>query len=123
VTEAGKESQALIFPNDENGDVLRRMQANGDDLRHPREIEFTVVFSIGISAEQFAEHFRALGYRVSVEFAETVEEYPWDVVVANQMRPSHAEIGSFEDLLQSIAGPLGGRNDGWGCLSEPSPST
>ena len=121
MTEARKRSH-VVFPNDENGDVLRRMQAVGDDLSRPREIEFTVVFSTGMSADQFAEHFRALGYRVSSEFAETVEDYPWEVVVARQMLPSHAEIGIFEDLLQSIAGPLDGRNDGWGCLSERSAS-
>jgi hypothetical protein len=111
----------VVFPNDENGDVLRRMQAAGDDLSRPRKIEFTVVFSTGISAERFAEHFQCLGYRVSVDFAETVENYPWDVVVTKEMQPSHAEIGNFEILLQSVADPLDGRNDGWGCLSEPPP--
>jgi hypothetical protein len=30
------------FPNDENGDVLRRMHRDGDDLTKARDIEFTV---------------------------------------------------------------------------------
>jgi Regulator of ribonuclease activity B len=54
----------LIFPNDVNGDVLRRMEARGDDLTRPRNIDFTVVFADAISADQFAEHFLALGYAV-----------------------------------------------------------
>ena len=99
------------------------MQAGGDDLDRPRDIEFTVVFPTAISAEQFADVFRAMGYRVSVEFTETSEGYPWDVIVAKQMLPSHAEIGSFEDLLQSVASPLDGHNDGWGCFRQTSPST
>ena len=33
----------MEFPDDENGDVLRRMAANGDDLTRPRNIDFTVV--------------------------------------------------------------------------------
>jgi hypothetical protein len=46
-------------------------------------------------------------------------EWPWDVVVVKHMVPSHEEIGSFEGMLESVANPLGGRNDGWGCLSDP----
>jgi hypothetical protein len=35
----------MIYPNDANGDSLRRMEAEGDDLSRPRNINFTVVFS------------------------------------------------------------------------------
>src|SRR5260370_12262040 len=96
------------------------MQAAGDDLTHSRNVDFTVIFPAENVAEEFAKHFRALGYAASVEFAETVTEFPWDVVVVSHMEPSHSEIGRFEDALQSAAIPLGGRNDGWGCFSEPS---
>jgi hypothetical protein len=40
------------------------MEARGDDLTRPRNIDFTVVFADAISADQFAEHFLALGYAV-----------------------------------------------------------
>ena len=109
----------MIFPSDENGDALRRMHEAGDDLARSRDVDFTVVFPTENVAEKFAKHFRALGYAVSVEFAQTVEECPWDVVIVSHMQPSHTEIGHFEDVLQSAANPLGGRNDGWGCFSEP----
>jgi len=56
----------MIHPNDANADVLRRMEARGDDLTKPRNIDFTVVFPDGNSAERFAQHFRALGHQVSV---------------------------------------------------------
>jgi hypothetical protein len=110
----------MIFPDDDNGDVLRRLEAQGDNLARPRNIDFTVVFPEEGVAERFAEHFRKQGYVVSVEFAQTVKELPWDVVVVKHMRPSHHEIGDFESTLQEFAGALGGRNDGWGCFSEPS---
>jgi len=45
------------FPNDENGDVLRRLQNDGDDLTQPRNIDFTVVFPTEDASQQFAEHF------------------------------------------------------------------
>ncbi len=109
----------MLYPDDENGDVLRRLEAGGDDLTRPREVDFNVVFPAGNVAEQFADHFRVLGYVVSVELGQVVEDFPWEVVVKKYMVPSHNEIGSFEEALHSIASPLGGRNDGWGCFSEP----
>jgi hypothetical protein len=75
----------VIFPSDENGDALRRMHEAGDDLTRSRDIDFTVVFPTENVAEEFARHFRKLGYAASVEFAETVKELPWDVVVVSRL--------------------------------------
>jgi hypothetical protein len=109
----------MLYPNDANGDALRRMEAQGDDLTKPRNIDFTVVFANASSAEQFAAHFRALGHQVSVELTKTNQDFPWDVVVVHHMVPSHDGITNFENLLQSVAEGWGGHNDGWGCFSEP----
>lgn len=106
------------YPDDGNGAVLRRMQRNGDDLTLPRNIDFAAVFPSEDAAQQFANHFRALGYETSVDLTRTDEEFPWDVVVVKHMVPTHDAIGSFEDSLQDVANTFGGRNDGWGCLSE-----
>jgi hypothetical protein len=114
------ERQEPSYPDDDNGDALRRLEAQGDGLTRPRNIDFTVVFPEVIAAERFAEQFRREGYAVSVELAETVKELPWDVVVVRHMAPSHRGIGDFETMLQEVACVLGGRIDGWGCLSEPS---
>jgi regulator of RNase E activity RraB len=111
---------SMIYPDDDNGDVLRRMEARGDDLTKPRNIDFAVVFADANSAEQFAEHFRASGYEVSVEEdTEDNRDFPWDVVVVQHMAPSYEAITNFEDLLQSVADRWGGHNDGWGCFSQP----
>ena len=117
---ANMKQQAMEFPDDENGDVLRRMAANGDNLSLPRNVDFTVAFPNESSAQQFARQFHELGYAASVELTETAERFPWDVVIVKHMVPSHRDNGSFENELQTVAGPLGGRNDGWGCLSESS---
>ena len=107
----------MKYPHDANGDALRRMEAHGDDLTSSRHVEFTVAFPNENAAKQFADHFSTLGYAASAEPAETVDDFPWDVVVVKHMVPSHAEIGAFEDSLQRVADGLGGHNDGWGCLS------
>lgn len=109
----------MNFPDDDNGEVLRRLEANGDDLSRPRNIDFTVVFPNEVEAREFAEHFRKQGFSASVEFSQTVEGLPWDVIVTKHMPADYEEIGAFENSLQQVADPLGGRNDGWGCFSEP----
>ena len=51
---------ASEFPDDENGDVLRRMLRNGDDCTKPRDIDFSVVFPSDSAAVKFADHFERL---------------------------------------------------------------
>ena len=105
------------FPADENGDVLRRLQKNGDNLAKPRDVDFTVVFPTEESAQKFAEHF-IRDYRLSVRNSNCIQHLPWDVVVTKHMVPSHRGITEFEEALQEVAEGLGGRNDGWGCFSQ-----
>ena len=106
------------LPDDENGDVLRRMQESGDDLSKPRDIDFTVVLPDKAAAQAFGDRFHELGYRISAEKSNTVPQLPWDIVVTKFMVPSHAGITQFEQELQAVASPLGGRNDGWGCYEQ-----
>jgi hypothetical protein len=107
----------MKYPDDANGDALRRMEAAGDDLTRPRDVEFTVVFPNENTAKQFADRVCVLGYAASVELTGTVADFPWDVVVVKHMAPSREDIAAVEDTLQRVADTFGGRNDGWGCLS------
>lgn len=107
------------FPDDENGDVLRRMLRNGDDLTIARDVDFSVVFPTEAAANEFAEQFGGLEFKVSVRKSDCEPELPWDVTVTSYMLPSHGGITEFEEKLQAAASPLGGRNDGWGCFSQP----
>jgi hypothetical protein len=107
----------MTFPDDATGDVLRRMEAKGDNLSRPRDIDFTVVFPDEDSAQQFAHRFSDLGYAAFVSLTETAEGLPWDVRVVKQMAPRYEDIVAFQDSLQNVADSLGGQNDGWGCFS------
>ena len=112
----------MKYPDDANGDALRRMEEAGDDLTRPRDIEFTVVFPNETTAKQFADHVSNLGYAASAELTGTIEDFPWDVIVVKHMVPTHEEIAAFEDWLQRVANTFGGQNDGWCCLSSgPAP--
>jgi hypothetical protein len=109
----------MNFPNDENGDVLRRMHENGTDLNQPRKVDFIAVFPDEVSARTFGTHFAADNI-VSFERTDCAEGLPWDVKVTRKMVPTHQAITDFEKMLAHVASGLGGRNDGWGTLSEPS---
>jgi|SRR5215469_12304055 len=109
----------MNHPNDDTGDALRRLEADGDDLTRARNIDFSVVFPTEFAAERFADYFRERGYQVDVRYSEVEEGLPWDVTVVNNMVPSHKGITNFENELQEVADSLGGQNDGWGCFTEP----
>lgn len=107
----------MNYPDDANGDALRRMEAAGERLTRPRDIEFTMVFPTEIKAKQFADDVPVLGHAACAKLTGTVEDFPWDAVAVKSVVPSHGEIGAFEGRSQREADAFGGRNDGWGCLS------
>ena len=108
----------LTFPFDENGDVLRMFQRNGDDLSLPRDINFSVVFPTEVNAIEFSKLLASPETRVDVERADVVPGLPWDVTVSRHMVPDHGAIGELEATLARQALPLGGRSDGWGCWGQ-----
>lgn len=103
------------FPNDENGDVLRRMQAHGDDLSQPRDIEFDFVFSSEKQARDFATYVRET-QGLKMEPSRYEERKMWQTKVTKFMVPTHQDITAFEITLTGFAQSYGGEPDGWGCF-------
>lgn len=110
-------AKKLIFPDDENGAMLRQMVADGDDLSVPREIAFTVIFPTEDAALKFAVALLKHGQRVSFAEGGDPGELFWLVQTHPYMVPSHENISGYEDLLVSEADALGGRFIAWGCES------
>ncbi len=106
----------VTFPDDDNGNVLRGMYEDGDDMSQPRDIDFTVVLPNSDAVQEFGSSFYNLGLQVKAKKSGTVPELPWDVTVTINMLPSYEDIIAFEQKLEKVAVPLGGRNDGWGCF-------
>jgi len=110
------------IPDDENGCVLKRMIASGDDITIPRKVNFSVVFPDEASARVFREIVLVMWDDVDIYFSDVVCELPWDVTVSVFMAPSHREITDVESCLGEQAAKLGGRNDGWGCFERSAES-
>ena len=104
------------FPNDENGDVLRGLVRDGDDLTKPRDVDFSVIFMDKASAERFMEIVKHQDVKVELN-QQDQDDQTWGVTVTRFMIPTHHVITSMEINLEEIAKPLGGKNDGWGCFA------
>lgn len=103
------------FPDDENGDVLRRMRTGGDDLSRPRTVDFEHQFSKKSDALLFVAEICGEDTKASISRAGQSDI--WDVQVSIYMVPTHAAITEAETRLGNIARRLGGSPDGWGCFN------
>lgn len=109
-----RELKSLLIPDDDNGQVLRQMLEDGDDLDRPRAIDFFHVFADGDGAAAFAAAAAALA-DVVVGPAEQDDEGVWQVAVSRTMAPNHAAITALELQLGELAEAHRGFADGWGC--------
>lgn len=102
------------FPDDENGDVLRRMHEHGDDLDQPRTVDFCFAFSDRGQALGFAGLVDERDVEVCISWYE--ERRLWQTIVKRYMVPTHRAITALETSLTSRAESAGGAADGWGCM-------
>ena len=107
------------FPNDYNGDVLRRMHVGGDDLSQARIIDFCFIFPKRRQALAFADVVDDVDKTVCISYYE--ERDMWQVIVQHDMVPTYHHITNLESALTIKAENVGGRADGWGCMRVSSP--
>jgi hypothetical protein len=102
------------FPNDLNGDVLRRMYVGGDDLARPRMINFSFVFPERRKALSFAQIIDDRDKEICIAYYE--EREMWEVTVKHHLVPDYREVTAMESALALKAESVGGKADGWNCL-------
>ena len=115
-----KSLQFAMLPDDENGDVLRAMLEDGDDLTIPREIDFHLVFADEAAANAFAEAARQQPDLI-VSLTGVDDEGIWQVIASRHMAPKHADITRLERELTVLAESFGGYPDGWECSRAAGP--
>lgn len=103
------------FPDDENGDVLRRMVESGDDLSKPRMIDFSVIIPTIGDAETFCELATTANFKVRI-LSQPTYDGQIDITASRVMIPTYEAISGTEMLLEKLSSRFGGRNDGWGCF-------
>ena len=105
----------MKFPNDENGDVLRRMQESGFDFSKEYVFDYYHIFDSKSTAQQFATMLQK--HRIHAE-VQPNKDSKWDVVVKIMHLPTHNEITEWEIDLEAGAKKFGGLKDGWGVMQE-----
>jgi regulator of RNase E activity RraB len=100
------------FPNDADGDALRRVAADGNDLTQPMAFDLTVVVPDEASATSVAEVARLAGYETTIELD---EEYDESLCVCTKlMLATYDNVVRAQEELQELVAPYGGEVDGWG---------
>jgi len=116
-----KEGKSPELPNDADGDALRRLAADGNDMARPMTIDFTVVIPSLAAGHAVAGAAQEIGYRSSVEHDEEAET--WTCYCTRHMVASYDAIVLAQRELNRLSGPHGGHCDGWGSFGNASESS
>ncbi|MFT4515830.1 MAG: hypothetical protein ACI89X_003936 [Planctomycetota bacterium] len=127
-----------IFPDDDDGDVLKSLAEAGVDLSKSLEIEFHVAVPDEESGKKVAAAVQAGGYKCELVFDEGEPEDGeaeeggeshedqdvgsdefgpmWTVHVPIDLVPEHQRIVEIQAELEGFSKPHGGGSDGWGVV-------
>ena len=101
------------FPNDADGDTLRRIVDGGSDLSKPMCIEFQVAVPDETAAKGLGDVVYKLGYRVKI-YASPGCSLPWTCECSTRMLASYEGVIAIQAELAMLAKPFRGHPDGWG---------
>jgi len=100
------------YPDDDDGEALKRVAADGNDLSRPMPIDFTVVVPDEVPGRRVAAEAEAAGYVPEVYHDDEVDE--WVVELTKDMIATYENVVGAQAELGALAAPYGGEVDGWG---------
>lgn len=102
------------FPNDADGDALRRLRDDGSDLSKPHQIDFHVVVPNESAGSAVCIEAEKLGFKAKlVQDNATLD---WTCWCTKTIVPDYSEIVQVESQLDVVARAVGGHTDGWGAF-------
>ena len=110
------------YPGDLDGDVLRMIAEDGNDMSQPMDVEFHVAAATEDIAEKIAKAAEKLGYEAFVDFDDGEDDEdledeitePWTCTCRKTMLLQYEAVMAAQEELDRIARPMGGYADGWG---------
>jgi Regulator of ribonuclease activity B len=102
----------MDYPNDADGDALRRVARDGSDMTRPMDVDFAVAVPDEMSGLEVAKLAQGLGYRPDV--VRDDESGSWTCCCTRSMVLTYAAVIAAQAELDRVAGPVGGASDGWG---------
>ena len=115
------EDTRLVYPDDVNGDVFRRMRAANFDFTEPHDVEFFAVFSTEEGADsvamEYAADHKAGDHLVNIE-TRPAESGGMELELVKRMILTHEAVTEFEQRLAARVAKHDGYLDGWGVVQE-----
>lgn len=99
------------FPEDSDGDALRRVKKHGSNMDEPMKIEFSVDVPSKDSGIAVAERSATLGYETNLFYDEETDR--WSVYCAKAMLATYENVVNGQVELNEIAIEHGANCDGW----------
>ena len=99
------------YPDDADGDALRRVASHADMTR-PMPIEFAIAVPNEAAARLVAEIVEPLGFTVSTYYDEPTRA--WSVYCSRVMVATHSAVVSVQRELDAAVQRVGAHCDGWG---------
>lgn len=100
------------YPNDADGDALKRVEDDGSDMSKPMVVDFHIAVPNKVAAEKIAAQVKSLGY--SSEIWQDEELGEWNCECSKAMLATYNEIVLCQKELDRVAKSHGGYTDGWG---------
>jgi hypothetical protein len=100
------------YPDDADGDALRKVAEGGADMSRPMVIEFSVDVPDERAARRVAEVVAPAGFDPSLFHDDETDS--WSVYCAKEMLATHENVIDVQSELNRLLQPHGGHCDGWG---------
>lgn len=100
------------YPNDADGDALRRVASTGSDMGRPMVVDFPVMVATEQIARELSVALQARGFSTSIYKHE--KEPEWDVICAIEMMLTYPEVVRIQRELTQWAAPFNGYCNSWG---------
>jgi len=100
------------YPNNADGDALRRIATDGSDMSKPMVIDFSVAVPDEISGNHVASAARSAGYDSHV--LQDKDSGEWTCYCTKSMIATYESVVSIQEELNEISRPFAGYTDGWG---------
>jgi hypothetical protein len=114
-------NKLMNYPNNENGDVFRRMEAHNFDFSKKHVVDFHAVLSTEDAASQIGRMYLA-DHHSGDKFV-NIETKPhqiggMELLLSKEMLVTYDAISEFEKELAARVAKFEGYLDGWGVLQE-----
>ncbi len=102
----------MDYPNDADGDALRRV-ALTSDMTKPMVVDFAVDVPTEAAGEKIAALAAGRGYSADVELDRKKPAH-WTCYRTKTMVATYAAMIAAQKELDELSAPFGGKSDGWG---------